>query len=246
MRGETWTVDGVRAVVFDVGGVFLLPTPGPFREVFAEVGVSASASDDDFHRAHYLATAALDRVDDEGGDSRACWTAYRDAFSDVVAPDHGLGADALAQLWDGPAIERWAWTQPDAAEALRHLVDAGWPVAIVSNADGTVEESLRRRGICQVGDGDGASVLHITDSHVVGVHKPDPSIFADVLARLADLDIEPDRCLYVGDTRLADVVGARAAGMQVVQIDPYDLYVDHDHARAASVVEVVDRLLAID
>jgi FMN phosphatase YigB (HAD superfamily) len=246
MSGEIWDVGDVRAVVFDVGGVFVLPTPVPFREAFAASGVDASMSDADFHRAHYEATAALDAADEMGAGPEEIWREYRSVYARIVAPGHGLTDEALVPLWAGPAIERWAWPQEEATAALARLVDADWPVAIVSNADGTVEESLRLLGVCQVGDGDGASVLHITDSRVVGVHKPDPAIFTDVLVLMAERSIGPEQCLYVGDTRSADVVGAMAANMQVVQIDPYGLYGDHDHPRATSVADVVDRLLASD
>ena len=241
MDTETWDSDTVRAVVFDVGGVFFLPTPGPFREAFAALGVTASANDEDFHRAHYVATAAFDSAAGNGGSGDG-WHAYLSSYATVVAPHHDVRIDEFTGEWP----PEWSWPQADAVDALRRLVDAGWPVAIVSNSDGTVEDRLRERGICQVGDGDGARVLHITDSHVVGAHKPDPVIFADVLALLADRDIAPSECLYVGDTHSADVVGAIAARMQVVQIDPYDLYADHDHPRAVSVAEVVNRLLAVD
>jgi HAD superfamily hydrolase (TIGR01509 family) len=239
MNAETWDADDIRAVVFDVGGVFFLPTPEPFRVAFAAAGVTASASDVDFHRAHYVATAAFDRAGGENGSADECWHAYLSTYAAVVAPDHDVRIDELAGDWPPD----WGWPQADAVDALRRLVDADWPVAIVSNSDGTVEDRLRSAGVCQVGDGDGASVLHITDSHVVGAHKPDPAIFVDVLAVMAERGIAPSECLYVGDTRSADVLGATAAGMRVVHIDPYDLYVDHDHPRAASVVEVVDRLL---
>ncbi len=40
-----------------------------------------------------------------------------------------------------------------------------------------------------------------------------------------------ERVLYVGDTVHADVMGATAAGMQVVQLDPFDQHADYNHAR---------------
>jgi putative hydrolase of the HAD superfamily len=50
-----------------------------------------------------------------------------------------------------------------------------------------------------------------------GRRKPHPAIFAEALARLGSA---PDEALYVGDTHGEDVVGGRAAGMDVVWLAP--------------------------
>jgi putative hydrolase of the HAD superfamily len=244
------TSPDVGAVVFDVGGVFVLPNPEVLRPALVAAGLDA-CDDHGFHRAHYAGTAVLDAVRADPDAESSGWPEYLWAFvATVLGPRAGddvveVGVDALRSVWSRPAIELWSWVQAEAVDALASLVAADWPVAIVSNADGTVEESLRARGVCQVGEGDGSCVLHITDSRVVGVEKPDAAIFADVLAVMAEHGIAAERCLYVGDTWSADVVGARAAGMQVVQVDPYDLYSGYEHPRARSVAEVWDRLASV-
>ncbi len=50
----------------------------------------------------------------------------------------------------------------------------------------------------------------------VGVAKPDPAIFHHACARLG---IEPGNVLHVGDDPLADVLGARDAGMRTVWLN---------------------------
>jgi putative hydrolase of the HAD superfamily len=60
----------------------------------------------------------------------------------------------------------------------------------------------------------------IVDSSVVGVEKPDPRIFTIALERLAE---EPERAAYVGDFPDVDVVGARAAGLVAILLDPFGL-----------------------
>ena len=110
-------------------------------------------------------------------------------------------------------------------------------MGIVSNADGTIEEQLRRNEICQVGEGLGVPVLAIVDSHVVGIAKPAAEIFRHALE---PLDVSPSSAIYVGDTVRYDVRGARAAGLRPVHFDPFDLCVeraDHDHVRQLSEVE---------
>ena len=49
-----------------------------------------------------------------------------------------------------------------------------------------------------------------------GVHKPDPAIFGEAL-RIGDA--HPDQAIYVGDSAVYDVAGARAAGMGVVWVN---------------------------
>jgi putative hydrolase of the HAD superfamily len=112
-------------------------------------------------------------------------------------------------------------------------------VAVVSNADGTVEQQLRDDAFCQVGSGAGVEVTAVLDSTVVGVAKPDPAIFRLALALL---DVPPARAIHVGDTPSADVTGARAAGVRPVLVDPYDLHADVDCVRVASLAGVLELL----
>ena len=59
----------------------------------------------------------------------------------------------------------------------------------------------------------------------VGVAKPDPRIFEFGLAVFEG--IERHRIAYVGDSVTMDVMGARAAGLFPVLLDPHD---DHEGA----------------
>src|SRR5438046_2361269 len=72
-------------------------------------------------------------------------------------------------------------------------------------------------------------------AHYVGAAKPDPRVFRPALEVLG---VDPADALYVGDMVWADVVGARAAGMRPVHMDPYDFCgaADHDHVRSLSEV----------
>jgi HAD superfamily hydrolase (TIGR01509 family) len=48
-------------------------------------------------------------------------------------------------------------------------------------------------------------------SEVIGIRKPDPAIF---LKAASLIHIKPAECLYVGDSYINDVIGAKNAGMQ--------------------------------
>jgi len=133
----------------------------------------------------------------------------------------------------------WTREVPGARAALAAVAATGARIAIVSNADGTVEAQLRADGICQVGPGDGVDVDVVLDSGVLGVGKPDPAIFRLALDAVG---VAPERALHVGDTPAADVAGARAAGVHAVLVDPYDHHPDADVVRIRHLADVVGLL----
>jgi putative hydrolase of the HAD superfamily len=220
----------VEAVLFDAGGVLLLPDPDAMRRALAPFGVAPD--DEACRRAHYLSTREIDRL------GRVDWREADHAIARHfgIDPTHFDAAfAAIESVYDSEA-----WRPVDgAARSLRALQAAGVPLAIVSNAGGTMEQQLSEHRICGVGADDGvADVAVVIDSHVVGVEKPDPAIFH---LALAELGIEAQQCAYVGDTVFFDVAGARGAGLTPVHVDPYGLCDGHDHPHVTSVVDFVDR-----
>ena len=89
-------------------------------------------------------------------------------------------------------------------------------MGVISNADGRMEGALEVAGIRE-------HVEFVIDSEVVGVEKPDSRIFE---AGCAALDLTPEACVYVGDLYPVDYVGARAAGLQAVLLDPLGLHTE--------------------
>jgi HAD superfamily hydrolase (TIGR01662 family) len=78
-----------------------------------------------------------------------------------------------------------------------------------------------------------------------GIAKPDPEIFRRALH---EMDVEPERAIYVGDSYDNDVIGARAAGMTPVLIDRFGINLtghdaEHRVETLAALEEVLDRLL---
>jgi FMN hydrolase / 5-amino-6-(5-phospho-D-ribitylamino)uracil phosphatase len=92
----------------------------------------------------------------------------------------------------------------DVRPALTRLRGA-YRIFAVSNGNA----DLARCGIADLFDG------HIT-AISAGAAKPDARIFA-ALAEMARVD--PEEVLHVGDDPLADVVGARQAGMQTAWLN---------------------------
>jgi putative hydrolase of the HAD superfamily len=212
------------AVLLDVGGVLLLPSPEVMLPPLRAAGIDPAVPD--LERAHYRATAAVEAVPEAER-----WLSYLTAYASACGiPDEGSAAVA-ADLDRAAAGFTWRHIVPGCTGALSEIAALGAPVAIVSNSTGTVEEELEALGICQSGPGDGTEVAAVIDSAVVGVEKPDPRIFDLVLEKLGS---EADGVVHVGDTVRFDVDGARAAGIRPVHLDPYgDCPVPdgHDHIR---------------
>jgi putative hydrolase of the HAD superfamily len=123
------------------------------------------------------------------------------------------------------------WHHPLAgvAKAIEALRRNGIRVAVVSNSDGSVTESLARAGLADLFE-------FVIDSHEVGVSKPNPKIFEVALERMG---LGPSEAWYVGDSVFHDVNGALAASMaRAILVDPYGLGPD-DVVKVRSVTELV-------
>src|SRR5262245_36825501 len=221
----------IDAVVLDSGGVLLLPEADAMRAAVAPFGVVPD--DETCRAAHYASDAALDRLG--ASDWRAVDRVVAEALG--VPPDL-LDAAALAME---PVYTAARWSPvPGAAEALHALQRAGYQLAIVSNAHGSMEQYLAEHRICSVETDETAEVAVVVDSAVVGVEKPDPRIFGFALDALG---LTPERCLYVGDTVHFDVGGARAAGLHPVHLDPYGWCPYDDHRHTTSLEDLVTQLV---
>jgi putative hydrolase of the HAD superfamily len=222
------------AVILDVGGVLLVPHFESVGVAFAPFGIPFDA--EGAERAHYAGIRAMDTAGEDEREARAAYlVAYADAAG-VPVDRREAALQAMRKVWSAPTIDLWRQHVRGSVDGLRRLAQRGLRLGIVSNADGTIEEQLRRGRICQVGEGLGVPVLAIIDSHLVGVQKPAAEIFSHALEPLG---VEPARAVYVGDTVRYDVRGARAAGLMPVHFDPYALCPErYDHAHVARLIEM--------
>lgn len=226
------------AVLFDAGGIFVVPDPRATGAVLEANGARPTVSA--LVRAHYAGMAAQDaHAGDHGARTleQGDWTAYREAY----ALSAGVPGDAVTSAVRGLArvFSPYLWCHPlhESIAALARLHRAGVPIGIVSNASGQIEGTLANVGACQVGErGAGVPVTCVIDSHIVGVAKPDPAIFTPALEALG---LPADRVAYVGDSVVNDIGGARAAGLHPIQLDPYDDQAGAAHARVASLHELL-------
>ena len=231
----------MRAVLLDVGGIFHLPDHERIRGALARGGFPASQTD--FDRAHYTGAIAFTSKDADVP-FRQFWRRYLDAYVDVCGVPVELRPEVHRHLQSEFAVAAlWSRIIPGSADGLRALAATGVRLGVVSNADGTVQERLAEQGLLQVGPGPGVAVECVIDSGAVGVSKPDPRIFR---IALEVMQIAPDEAWYVGDTPVIDVVGARAAGLVPIVMDPFDLQDDADYVRVRSLDEVAALLRRSD
>ena len=93
-------------------------------------------------------------------------------------------------------------------QVLEHLKQNGYPMVLVSNFYGNINQVLKDAGI----DGYFEDVI---ESAVVGVRKPNPAIFA---LGVCALDLPASQVLVVGDTYGKDVIPAHKLGCHTLWI----------------------------
>jgi FMN phosphatase YigB (HAD superfamily) len=106
--------------------------------------------------------------------------------------------------------------------------------ACISNSNGTVAAILEGLDLARHLD-------FIIDSSQVGVEKPDPRIFHIALERAG---LAAAEAVYVGDLYSIDVVGARAAGLSAILMDPGACWGSRDCPSAPTALAAVERVLS--
>jgi putative hydrolase of the HAD superfamily len=223
------------AVLFDAGGVLVLPDPTVLAPLLAYYGGDPSI--ERHRRAHY---AAMKAKSDEAS-PESDWAGYNDAYVTSVGVRPSDAAEASDVLGQTRHAVLWRWPIQDTRDAFDRLAEANVPMGVVSNASGQIEGILARE-MCQVGTGPHVEMRCIIDSLVVGVAKPDPAVFDFALAHFTEF--ERSRIAYVGDSVTMDVATSRAAGLHPILIDPYGDHVGADFERIGSVGRVADELTA--
>ncbi len=191
------------AILFDAGGTLVLQNTGAMER---RLGISIDV--DLAFEAHYRTMAEFSELRLNGGEASWDWWLER-YFRRLGHPSPELA---------GPAIDRgyglWTMAITGAVEAIKRIRGSGVRVAVVSNSDGSVSDSLEAAGF-------GGLFEFTLDSALVGTKKPDPRIFEIALERLA---LAPAAVWYVGDSVFHDIAGADSAGLsRSVLVDPLGL-----------------------
>lgn len=213
----------ITHLFFDAGNTLVFPNFRLISQTLAARGPRVSP--EELERGELRARFLLDDPElVRTSTDQARWTLY---FETIFRHCGVTDAHALrSTLEELQAIHRvsnlWEIVPPDVPPALEGL-RRKFRLSVISNANGTVREKLRRVGLLDFFEA-------VLDSHEEGVEKPDPRIFRAALERTGAL---AGQSLYIGDMYHIDVAGARAAGMEGVLLDPGGLHGDKPVLRIA-------------
>jgi putative hydrolase of the HAD superfamily len=205
----------VRTILFDVGNTLTFVDAPRMGEILA--GAGASCSSETLRQAEERARRALytRALSNDPGSDAARWIFYLNEFlgSAGIRPETEI--DRLRTLLAESHRQENLWRRvpQGTRDVLQMLRAAGYRLGVVSNADGRVAQLLRDLALHEFFE-------TIIDSHHVGFEKPDPAIFA---CALNELGAAADSAVYVGDMYAVDVLGARAAGLDAILLDPLEI-----------------------
>lgn len=214
---------------FDAGNTLLRLDYERLTEALGSRGVSADATR--VRDAELRARVRLDAWLVGGGSTESEQTGSR--YTELLLAELGVSdsptAHALTE-WRrqvNPPLGLWTRPDPEAFTALALLRESGVRAAVISNSNGTVRSILGILGLAP-------HLEFVLDSAEVGIEKPDPRIFALALERAR---LDPEDAVYIGDLFSIDVLGARAAGLEAILLDPGGYWGDRDCPVAGGIHE---------
>ena len=143
------------AILFDAGGIFLLPDPISLGAIVRAHGGDGSI--ERLMRAHYAGMERLDSVARETAKETIdgfSWDPYRDAYVEAAGITGPAAVTASEQLRKMFSPFLWRYPILESAAALWRMHLQGLPVGIVSNASGQVEATLANQCICHSAEAD--------------------------------------------------------------------------------------------
>jgi putative hydrolase of the HAD superfamily len=210
----------IKVIFFDVGNTLLFPNRERIHAPLAERGFTPDA--EHLRDLECRTKNQFDGMITRNGstDHGFWWMFYCQLLSEIGLNDDAVRDQLVASIRDSG---NWDTIRPGTAEMLREIGER-YQIAVISNADGKIEDVLRRRGIAHC-------FRTITDSGLVGYEKPHPEIFRHALK---SMNAAPEQSLYVGDVYSVDYLGATGAGMQALLMDVPGAYRDKGVPRVES------------
>ena len=210
-----------RFVFFDVGNTLLFPNRA---NMLAPIALNRHPTLEQWQALERRTKKEFDRGMQGGSVDHGFWWIFHNSLLQQLNEDSSLCA-ALVENTQMSA--NWDQILPGTREALDRI-RRKFRIAVISNADGRIEQVLSRCGIADCFES-------ITDSGIVGIEKPRQEIF---VAALKAMKASAEESLYVGDVYSVDYVGARNAGMQAVLFDVAGAYRDSDLPRVESLAQL--------
>lgn len=209
----------IRCIIYDVGGTLLQPAPleAALRQVERQSG-GLGAPIDKIIAALPNVSWHLRRHDEPMGTLWASPARLARAWQELYA--EALQQAGCVRPWEellevGSQIDE-VYSHPhhwqifdDAVAALQEGARRGLRQGIISDWEDSLPNLLNGLGLIHHFD-------FIVASGAAGFAKPSREIFTLAVQRAG---IPAEHCLYVGDSYLQDIIGARSAGMLAVLID---------------------------
>ncbi|MBM3219904.1 MAG: HAD family hydrolase [Candidatus Rokubacteria bacterium] len=228
----------IRAILFDAGNTLIHMDYVAIAAELARHGVAVTP--EQIQRGDWTARVRLDgelfapqdAVSTESRDTTARYTRYLLEGAGVHDPALHERMMAWRRGYNAP-VGLWTVAEPEAADALALVRQAGRVAGVISNSNGTIRRILESLDLARRLD-------FILDSHEEGLEKPDARFFQLALARAG---VAPDEAAYIGDFYSIDVMGARRAGIRGVLMDPGGCWGVRDCPCAPTVLDAVRLVL---
>ncbi len=230
-----------KAVFFDLDGTLRIPFPGPTdafihfaRSLDIDISPAAERRVKIWAHAYWGQEERVKR-DMARFDSDAFWVNYSRLLLETVEASHDLENRArLVREWFESDYQPQVDLAPHSKELLSQLKQQGYIVGLISNRAQPLADDVAELGLAGCFD-------ILLAAGEVGYWKPNPLIFAHVLAEFEGL--QPEECIYVGDNYYADGRGAEAAGWVPILYDPDNLYETTGYRRIRQMGELQEMLL---
>jgi putative hydrolase of the HAD superfamily len=211
-----------RVIFFDVGNTLLFPNRS---KMLAPIASDRHPTLEQWQALERRTKIEFDRGMQSGRSDHGFWW----IFHTYLLDDLNEGRDGLVQELVRNTQDSANWDQLllDTRAALERIRQK-YRIAVISNADGKIENVLSRCGIADCFES-------ITDSGIVGFEKPRAEIFE---AALRTMNVPADQSLYVGDVYSLDYIGATNAGMQAILFDVAGAYRDRPEPRVEKLAQL--------
>jgi putative hydrolase of the HAD superfamily len=219
------TVDSKIKVIFlDIGNTLLFPNRERIHAPLAERGIVPDA--EHLRDLERRTKNQFDGMMTQNGttDHSFWWMFYSQLLAEIGLQDNAIRDQLVAAIRNSG---NWDTIRPGTAQQLQEVGER-YEIAVISNADGKIEDVLQECGIARY-------FRTITDSGLVGYEKPHPEIFHHALK---SMNAKPAESLYVGDVYSVDYLGATGAGMQAVLMDFPGAYRDKRVPRVESLEQL--------
>jgi FMN phosphatase YigB (HAD superfamily) len=226
--------NGIKAIFFDLDGTLRHSVPSG-GEVFTDYAKTMGLQVDEESRLramrweHFYWASSVDLRNDllaHSPETEGFWIEYsrRRLLALGASPEWAVEFAPRISMHMGEVYKPDSIVPEDVRRTLPQLKESGYILGVISNRDKPFQDVLDKHGIGEFFDFSLAA-------GEVNVFKPEPGVFEHGLRRM---NLTAGEVIYVGDNYYADVVGARAAGLQPVLYDPLGIFPEADCATIRS------------